>query len=114
MAQNDEQRTLEEMEKALNETGEEEYVLRLYVAGTTPRSAHAIANIRRICEQDLKCYSLEVVDMYQQPETADGDQVIAVPTLIKLLPAPLRRLIGDLSDKEKVLVGLGVKRKSEE
>jgi len=102
------QRALEQMEAALGHQGEEKYVLRLYVAGTTPRSARAIANMKRICEKDLKCYDLEVIDVYQQPDVVNRDEVIAVPTLIKVLPSPLRKLIGDLSDREKVLVGLGL------
>ena len=83
------------------------YGLRLYVAGMTPRSNRAIANIKQICEEHLKGrYALQVIDIYQQPVLAAGDQIIAVPTLIKKLPPPLRRLIGDLSDRERVLIGL--------
>lgn len=101
-------------EKALEEQGKEQFVLRLYVAGTTPRSARAIANIKRICEEELQGrYDLEVIDIYQQPDTANGEQVIAVPTLIKSLPTPLRRIIGDLSDTEQVIVGLGIRQKNE-
>ena len=86
------------------------YVLRLYVAGQTPRSVDAIANIRRICEEHLEGrYALEVIDLYQQPQLAQGDQIIAVPTLIRQLPPPLRRIIGDMSDTERVLVGLDLK-----
>jgi len=89
------------------------YQLRLYVAGTTPRSARAIVNIKEICEQHLHGrYTLQVIDLYQQPELAKGDQIIAVPTLIRKLPLPLRRLIGDLSDRERVLVGLDVRPQS--
>ncbi len=83
------------------------YVLRLYVTGSTPRSARAIENMRRICEERLAGrYDLEVVDIYQRPEAAREFQLIAAPTLVKLLPAPLRRVIGDLSDEDKVLHGL--------
>jgi circadian clock protein KaiB len=86
------------------------YVLRLYVAGMTPRSARAIANIKEICEEHLKgLYALQVIDLYQQPVLAAGDQIIAVPTLIRKLPPPLRRIIGDLSDREKVLIGLDLR-----
>jgi circadian clock protein KaiB len=86
------------------------YELRLYVAGTTPRSARAIANIKNICEEHLKGrYNLKVIDIYQQPVLAEGDQIVAVPTLIRKLPPPLRRFIGDLSDRERVLVGLDLK-----
>lgn len=88
------------------------YRLRLYVSGMTPRSARAIANIKEICEEHLKgLYVLEVIDIYQQPVLAKGDQIIAVPTLLKKLPLPLRRLIGDLSDRERVLIGLDLKPK---
>lgn len=88
------------------------HVLRLYVTGITPRSTRAIANIKAICEEHLKGnYDLEVVDLYQHPVLAAGDQIVAVPTLIKRLPPPLRRLIGDLSDREKVLIGLDIKLK---
>ncbi len=86
------------------------YSLRLYVAGMTPRSARAITNIKEICEEHLKgLYALEVIDIYQQPVLAAGDQIIAVPTLLRKLPSPLQRLIGDLSDRERVLVGLDLK-----
>jgi circadian clock protein KaiB len=86
------------------------YLLRLYVAGTTPRSMAAITNIKKICEENLDGrYVLEVIDLYQQPQLAAGHQIIAIPTLIKELPPPLRRIIGDLSDTEKVLVGLDLK-----
>ena len=87
-----------------------EYVLRLYVTGTTPRSVLAIRNIKTICEQHLKGrYRLEVIDVYQRPALASGEQIIATPTLIRELPAPLRRLIGDLSDVDRVLMGLDLK-----
>lgn len=103
---------VKDLERALSERRQEQFLLRLYVAGTTPRSARAISNIKKICEEELRGrYALEVIDMYQQPEVADGDQVLAVPTLIKQLPAPLRKLIGDLSDREQVIVGLGIKPK---
>lgn len=83
------------------------YVLRLYVSGSTLKSALAVENIKRICEQHLKNrYDLEVIDIYQQPNLAREEQIVAVPTLIKRLPPPLRRLIGDLSNLETVLVGL--------
>jgi circadian clock protein KaiB len=88
------------------------HVLRLYVTGTTPRSVRAIENVRRICEEHLKgAYELEVVDLYKNLPLARGDQIIAAPTLIKRLPVPLRRLIGDMSDESRVLVGLDVRPK---
>jgi circadian clock protein KaiB len=90
----------------------EMWLLRLYVAGQTPNSVRAIENIKRICEEFLKGrYDLEVVDIYQQPVLAKGDQIIAVPTLIKKLPPPLRKFIGDMSATERILVGLDLRPK---
>jgi len=86
------------------------YVLRLYVTGMTPRSTEAITTIKAICEEHLQGrYDLEVIDIYQHPQLAREEQIIAAPTLIKKLPSPLRRLIGTLSDKERVLVGLDLR-----
>ncbi len=83
------------------------YVLKLYVTGMTPRSTQAIKNIKKICEQHLKgLYDLDVIDIYQQPILAKGEQIVAAPTLIKNLPPPLRRFIGDMSNTEKILLGL--------
>jgi circadian clock protein KaiB len=88
----------------------ERYVLRLYVAGMTARSTRAVENVREICEQHLHGrYDLEVIDVYQQPTLAKGEQIIAAPTLIKKLPLPLRRIIGDMSSKERVLLGLDLR-----
>lgn len=88
------------------------YVLKLYVTGSTPASARAVANIKRLCEVHLKGrYELEVIDIYQQPNLARGEQIAATPTLIKKLPPPLRRITGDMSDEERFLVGLDLKRK---
>jgi len=88
------------------------YVLRLYVAGLTPKSARAIANVKTICDEYLAGrYELKVIDIYQQPKLAEGEQIIAAPTLIKQLPLPLRRFIGDMSDTERFLVGLDLKLK---
>jgi circadian clock protein KaiB len=85
------------------------YVLRLFVTGTTSRSQRAIANMRRICEEELADkYDLEIIDVYDHPEATQELQVIATPTLVKVLPEPLRRIIGDLSDREKVLAGLNL------
>ena len=91
------------------------YVLRLYITGSTPRSAAAITNIRKLCEEHLKGqYDLEVIDIYQQPVLARGEQIIAAPTLIKKLPFPLRKVVGDLSNENRVLMGLDLRpRKSE-
>ena len=101
-----------ELETGLSKLKEAKYVLRLYVAGTTPISVRAIDNIKRICEEFLKGrYDLEVVDIYKQPVLAKGDQIIAVPTLIKKLPEPLRKFIGDMSATEHILVGLDLRLK---
>jgi circadian clock protein KaiB len=99
-------------ESELSIAGGPPYVLRLFVTGTTPRSARAIANLRRLCEERLKGeYDLEVVDIYQHPEAAKEHQIIAAPTLVKMLPLPLRKIIGDLADEEKVLAGLDLTAK---
>jgi circadian clock protein KaiB len=83
------------------------FILKLYVTGRTPRAETAIANLRRICEQELGGqYQLEIIDVLEHPELAEEDKILATPTLIKQLPPPLRKVIGDLSDKEKVLLGL--------
>jgi circadian clock protein KaiB len=101
------QEPAEDFEKASEEAHNGKYVLRLYVAGMSPRSVRAIENIRKMSEQYLKGrYELEVIDIYQQPQYAKKDQLLAAPTLIKKLPLPLRRLIGDMSDKDRILVGL--------
>ncbi|PKN70739.1 MAG: hypothetical protein CVU54_03640 [Deltaproteobacteria bacterium HGW-Deltaproteobacteria-12] len=103
----------EEFEKTAAMRDRKKYVLRLYVTGMTPKSTRAIANVRKICEKYLQgCYELEVIDIYQQPKLAQGEQIIAAPTLIKKLPLPLRKLIGDMSDTEKFLVGIDLKPKS--
>ncbi len=103
-----------DFEKSLQANRTEKYVLRLYVTGMTPKSINAIENIRKICEENLKGrYELEVIDIYQQPEHAKKEQIIAAPTLIKKLPLPLRKFIGDMSNKDKILVGLDLVSKSE-
>ena len=100
------------LEKKANEIKKERYVLKLYVTGMTPRSMKAITNIREICEEHLKGrYELEIIDIFQQPVLAKGEQIIAAPTLIKKLPLPLRRFIGDMSDDEKILIGLDLRPK---
>ena len=89
------------------------FVLKLYVTGSSPRAEQAVANLKRICEEDLQGdYELEVIDVLEHPELAESDRVLATPTLIKQLPPPLRRVIGDLSDKDKVLLGLEVRPRS--
>jgi circadian clock protein KaiB len=85
------------------------YLLRLFVSGSTPRSIRAIQNIRALCEERLHGrYELRVIDVYQHPERLEEEQVVVTPTLVKKLPLPLRRIIGDLSDTERVLVGLNI------
>lgn len=86
------------------------YSLRLYVAGQTPKSIAAFANLKRLCEEYLPGrYKIEVVDLVQNPQLAAGDQILALPTLVRKLPSPLKRIIGNLSDKEKFLVGMDLK-----
>lgn len=89
------------------ETPEQRYVLRLYVTGMTPNSVRAIENMKAICGEYLPGrYDLEIIDVYKQPSVAKGEQIVAAPTLVKRLPLPLRRLVGDLSQKDRVLLGL--------
>jgi circadian clock protein KaiB len=84
-----------------------EYVLKLYVTGQTPRAERAIANLRRLCDHDLEGrYEVEVVDVLEHPQLAEQEKILATPTLVRLLPPPLRRVIGDLSESDKVLLGL--------
>jgi circadian clock protein KaiB len=86
------------------------HLLRLYVAGQTPRSITAFANLKRICEEHLAGqYQIEVIDLIQNPQLARGDQILAVPTLVRRLPEPVRKIIGDLSNSDRVLVGLDVR-----
>lgn len=88
----------------------EQYSLRLYVAGQTPRSLQALSNLKRICDEHLAGkYRVEVIDLLQKPQLAAGDQILAIPTLVRAIPKPARRIIGDLSNTEKVLVGLDVR-----
>jgi len=92
----------------------EKYKLRLYITGSTSRSVSALTNLKKICEEYLEGrYELEVIDLYQKPSLAIGDQIIAAPTLIKKLPLPFRRIIGDMSNKEKVLLGLDLREVKE-
>lgn len=100
------------MAEALGKRGREMYTLRLYVAGMTPASTAAILNIKKICEENLLGrYELAVVDIYQQPVLARDEQILAAPTLIKKLPLPIRRFIGDMANKERILVGLDLRPK---
>jgi circadian clock protein KaiB len=99
-------------ETAAENAGSAHYVLRLYIAGTTPTSSKSVDNLRNICEAHLRGrYELVVIDVFQQPMLAKDDQIIAVPTLIKEFPAPVRRIVGDLSNEQRVLVGLDLKPK---
>jgi circadian clock protein KaiB len=98
------------LEMTVAKQGMDKYLLRLYITGSTIRSVLALTNLKRICEEYLEGrYELEVIDLYQHPALAKGEQIIAAPTLIKQLPLPFRRIIGDMSDKEKVLLGLDLK-----
>ena len=100
----------DELEDTARQPPTERYVLRLYVTGMTRRSMRAIENVRKICEEHLQGrYDLEVIDVYQQPTLAKGEQIIAAPTLIKKLPLPLRRVIGDMTNTERVLLGLDIR-----
>lgn len=93
---------------------EGQYVLKLYVTGSTPRSSRAIANIRALCEEYLAGrYDLEIIDLYQQPAEAIAGQIIAAPTLVKKFPAPPRRMVGDLSDRNRVILGLDLRQRIE-
>ena len=101
-------------EQSLQEKGKDKYVLRLYVTGLTPRSQRAIKNIKIICEEHLKGrYDLEVIDIYKHPALAQGEQIVAAPTLIKKLPLPLRSFIGDLSNTERILFGMDLRHEKQ-
>jgi circadian clock protein KaiB len=98
-------------EEGVNATVPEgHFELRLYVAGQTPRSMEAFSNLKRICEEHLKGkYTIEVIDLLENPRLAKGDQILAIPTLVRRLPEPVRKIIGTLADTEKVLVGLDLR-----
>lgn len=94
----------------MKEEKEEFFELRLYVAGQTQKSLTALANLKKYCEEHLQGkYKIEIVDLLKHPQLAEGDQIVAIPTLVKKVPLPVRKIIGDLSNKEKVLVGLDIK-----
>lgn len=102
-------------EAAKQSAGTEKYVLRLYITGMTPRSQQAISNIKKICEEHLAGrYDLQIIDVYQQPVLAKGEQIIAAPTLLKKLPLPLRKFIGDMSNTERILLGLDLRAKTQD
>ena len=89
---------------------DKKWELRLYVAGKTEKSVTALTNLRRYCEEHLKGqYKIEVIDLLEKPQLAEGDQILAIPTLVRKVPEPIRKIIGDLSNEEKVLVGLNIK-----
>lgn len=101
---------LEALEAAAADQANARYLLKLYITGTTPSSTKAIVNIRKICEEHLHGrYDLEVIDISQHPTLVEGEQIIAAPTLIKKLPLPLRRFIGDMSQTERILLGLDLR-----
>jgi circadian clock protein KaiB len=109
------QNGLHQFERALSEQADQVYVFRLYVSGASPKSLEAIRNIKSICDGNLAGkYELEVVDIYQRPDRAARDQVVAAPVLVKHLPLPLRRLIGTLSNTGQVLRALGLQREDVE
>ena len=102
----------DEFELTLKETKQGIYILRLYVSGMTPNSLRAIENVRKICTENLEGrYKLEIIDIYQQPIFAKEGQIIAAPTLVKELPPPLRKFIGDMSKTERILLGLDLRSK---
>ncbi len=102
-----------EFEKKRKRTNKEDYVLRLYVAGMTPKSKEAILNIKKICEGHLlDRYKLEIIDITRNPVLAAGEQIVATPTLIRQLPPPLRRFIGDMTQAERILLGIDLKKRS--
>src|ERR1700755_516820 len=89
---------------------EVQYQLRLYIAGQTPKSVTALKNITKYCEEHLKGkYTIEIIDLLKTPQLAEGDQIFAIPTLVRKVPVPIRKIIGDLSNEEKVLVGLNIR-----
>jgi circadian clock protein KaiB len=113
MERNTGKTSAEEFEKTTATIDRAKYVLRLYVTGMTPKSTQAIANVEKLCKEHLAGrYELKVIDIYQQPKLVQGEQIIATPTLIKKLPLPLRKLIGDMSDTERFLVGIDLKPKN--
>jgi circadian clock protein KaiB len=95
---------------ATGATDDENWALRLYVAGQSPKSIAAFANLKKLCEEHLAGkYTIEVIDLLQQPQLAAGDQILAIPTLVRRLPEPLRRIVGDLRNTERTLVGLNLR-----
>ena len=94
----------------MTDAAKPEWELRLYVAGMTPKCVAAFENLQRICEEHLPCrYHIEIIDLLENPKLAQGDQILAIPTLVRKLPQPLKKIIGDLSNEERVLVGLDIR-----
>jgi len=109
VAQTKPKKTARAFKKATKKQGERKYILILYVTGMTPRSIQAVNSLKKICKESLQGrYDLEVIDIYQQPDVAKRAQLVAAPTLIKKLPLPLRRFIGDMTNTEKIIVGLDI------
>ena len=109
MSKDERNPVINRLEQASNSSKNETYLLRLYVSGQTTRSVRAIENLKQLCEDYLEGrYEIEIIDVYQQPERLKDEQIIAVPTLIRKLPLPVRKVIGDLSDTGRVLVGLAL------
>jgi len=107
--QNSHKTATQKFQQALDQGSQEMYLLRLYIAGTSPASSKAVKNIRQVCEEHLQGrYQLEVIDLYQQPEHKLPERVVTAPTLLKELPPPLRCIIGDMSNTNRVLVGLDI------
>lgn len=103
-------KTKKAIKKSASKKKDYKYELRLYIAGNTPKSMTALANLRKYCEEHLADqYSLEVIDLLVHPQLASGDQILAIPTLVRKVPVPIRKIIGDLSNEEKVLVGLDLR-----
>jgi len=106
--------TVKKSEPAKINNGPKEWELRLYVAGQTPKSLAAFANLKKICEEHLGGrYRIEIIDLLENPKLAKGDQIIAIPTLVRKLPEPIKKIIGDLSNTERVLVGLDLRQPDE-
>ncbi len=102
--------SINDFERLKNSNEPKEFELRLYVAGMTIKSATALRNLKRLCEEHFKGrYSIEIIDLLKNPQLAEGDQILAIPTLVRRFPEPIRKIIGDLSNEEKVLIGLDLR-----
>ncbi len=111
-ANRDKKKAVKKVQKKAIETEKKQWWLRLYVAGQTPRSLAAFQNLKKICDEHLKGeYDIEVIDLLKNPQLAKGDQIVAIPTLVRNLPTPVKKIIGDLSNFDRVLVGLDIKER---